>query len=69
MEGELEHVRQLLSLHTGAFVDEQLMPYFGPMVTIVKRAEQTKNIEQFEKGKAHLLRLYCDLEKKPYDHA
>ncbi|KAL1934757.1 hypothetical protein VTP01DRAFT_6939 [Rhizomucor pusillus] len=50
VEGELEHVRQLLSLHTGAFVDEQLMPYFGPMVTIVKRSEQTKDIEQFEKG-------------------
>lgn len=57
MEGELEHVRQLLSLHTGAFVDEQLMPYFGPMVTIVKRSEQTKDIEQFEKGNITKLNL------------
>ncbi|KAI9322660.1 Sac2 family-domain-containing protein [Dichotomocladium elegans] len=39
LESELEHVRQLLSLHTGAFVDEQLKPYFGAMVTCVKQME------------------------------
>ena len=50
MESELEHVRQLLSIHTGAFVDEQLKPHFGSMIDCVKRADQSKNMAQPEKG-------------------
>ncbi|KAI9497981.1 Sac2 family-domain-containing protein [Zychaea mexicana] len=50
LESELEHVRQLLSIHTGAFVDEQLKPFFGSMVDCVKRSEQSKNMAQPEKG-------------------
>ncbi|KAI7852962.1 Sac2 family-domain-containing protein [Circinella umbellata] len=50
LESELEHVRQLLSIHTGAFVDEQLKPYFGSMVDCVKRSDQSKSMAQPEKG-------------------
>lgn len=51
MENELEHVQQLLSLHTGAFVDEQLKPYFGQMMACVKRNEQSDTVMQTETGK------------------
>lgn len=48
LENELEHVQQLLSLHTGAFVDEQLKPYFGQMMACVKLSEQSDSVKQTE---------------------
>ncbi|GAA5797571.1 Sac2 family-domain-containing protein [Helicostylum pulchrum] len=40
VDGELEYMKQLLSLQTNAFVDEQLKPYFGAMIDCVKKSEQ-----------------------------
>ncbi|RUP47313.1 hypothetical protein BC936DRAFT_145868 [Jimgerdemannia flammicorona] len=54
VEAELEHVNALLSVQIGAFVDEELIPYFGNLVNFVKHAEQVKNVagidaDRFEK--------------------
>jgi hypothetical protein len=35
-------MRQVLSLQTSAFVDEQLKPYFGALIDCVKRCERAK---------------------------
>ncbi|KAL0095828.1 Sac2 family-domain-containing protein [Phycomyces blakesleeanus] len=43
VEAELDHVKQILSLQIGAFVDEQLKPYFGALIDCVKRVEKMKS--------------------------
>lgn len=41
-------MKQLLSLQTSAFVDEQLKPYFGALIDLVKRTEQTQAYASIE---------------------
>ncbi|KAI8355152.1 Sac2 family-domain-containing protein [Blakeslea trispora] len=41
VEAEVEYMKQLLALQTSAFVDEQLKPYFGTLVDMVKRTHQS----------------------------
>ncbi|OBZ87123.1 Vacuolar protein sorting-associated protein 52 A [Choanephora cucurbitarum] len=43
VEGEVEYMKQLLALQTSAFVDEQLKPYFGTLVDMVKRTDQSSD--------------------------
>ncbi|KAF7727175.1 hypothetical protein EC973_007950 [Apophysomyces ossiformis] len=42
LDSELDHVKQLLSIHISAFVDHQLTPYFGDIVKSVQQAEQAR---------------------------
>lgn len=48
VDGELEYMRQLLALQTSAFVDEQLKPYFGAMIDLVKKAEHLQDLTTIE---------------------
>lgn len=41
---ELDHVKQILSLHITGFVDEQLKPYFGGMIDRVKQWENKSKL-------------------------
>ncbi|ORZ14245.1 Sac2 family-domain-containing protein [Absidia repens] len=54
VDTELEHVKQILALHVGGFVDEQLKPYFGAIMDCVRKHEnksQSLVIEQDELAK------------------
>ncbi|KAG0172911.1 hypothetical protein DFQ30_009374 [Apophysomyces sp. BC1015] len=48
LESELDHFKQLLSIHISAFVDHQLTPYFGEVVKCVQQAEQAR--PEIDKG-------------------
>ncbi|KAI7905195.1 Sac2 family-domain-containing protein [Cokeromyces recurvatus] len=48
VESELDYVKQLLALQTSVFVDEQLKPYFGSLVELVKKSEQLKDLRVIE---------------------
>lgn len=62
VEGELDYMRQLLSLQTNAFVDEQLKPYFGALIDCVKKSEQqpqaTIEIPDLERISAHFAQTW-----------
>ncbi|CAO3607343.1 unnamed protein product [Cunninghamella echinulata] len=57
---ELDHVKQILSLHISAFVDEQLKPYFGGMVACVKQWENKSQIGKKEQSE---LERVAELER------
>lgn len=44
VDGEVDYMKQLLTLQTSAFVDEQLKPYFGALIDCVKKSEQQSQL-------------------------
>ena len=50
VKAEREHFTNLLENRILEFVDEELLPHFGPLVTFVKELERTDNIEQVDGG-------------------
>ncbi|SAL98829.1 hypothetical protein [Absidia glauca] len=52
VDTELEHVKQILALHVGGFVDEQLKPYFGSIMDCVKKCERDAGKMEIEQGKS-----------------
>lgn len=48
MDGELDYMKQLLALQTSAFVDEQLKPYFGALIDLVKKSEHMQDLSSIE---------------------
>ncbi|KAG2196301.1 hypothetical protein INT46_008385 [Mucor plumbeus] len=48
VDGELEYMKQLLALQTSAFVDEQLKPYFGALIDLVKKSEHIQDLTTIE---------------------
>ncbi|CAO0801829.1 unnamed protein product [Mucor circinelloides] len=48
VDGELDYMKQLLALQTSAFVDEQLKPYFGALIDLVKKSEHMQDLTSIE---------------------
>ncbi|KAL9552618.1 hypothetical protein PS6_004368 [Mucor atramentarius] len=48
VDGELDYMKQLLALQTSAFVDEQLKPYFGALIDLVKKSEHMQDLSSIE---------------------
>ncbi|CAO3639266.1 unnamed protein product [Mucor fragilis] len=48
VDGELDYMKQLLALQTSAFVDEQLKPYFGALIDLVKKSETMQDLTVIE---------------------
>ncbi|KAI8646533.1 Sac2 family-domain-containing protein [Parasitella parasitica] len=48
VDGELDYMKQLLALQTNAFVDEQLKPYFGALIDLVKKSEHIQDLTTIE---------------------
>jgi hypothetical protein len=40
VEAEVNHFKQLLDAKVAAFVEEELEPYFGDLIALVKQSEQ-----------------------------
>ncbi|KAK4512283.1 DNA repair protein rad52 [Mucor velutinosus] len=48
VDAELDYIKQLLALQTSAFVDEQLKPYFGALIDLVKKSEHMQDLTTIE---------------------
>lgn len=57
IENEVNYFKQLLSLQTSAFVDEQLKPYFGTMIQCVQKPD-TCSIPDLERTSSHFAQTW-----------
>ncbi|KAG0872173.1 hypothetical protein G6F16_005361 [Rhizopus arrhizus] len=57
IENEVNYFKQLLSLQTSAFVDEQLKPYFGTMIQCVHKPD-TCSIPDLERTSSHFAQTW-----------
>ncbi|KAI9468278.1 MAG: Sac2 family-domain-containing protein [Benjaminiella poitrasii] len=48
VDSELDYMKQLLALQISAFVDEQLKPYFGAMIDLVKKSQHLQDLHTIE---------------------
>ena len=57
MEAEISHFQQLLNSKISGFVEEELEPHFGILISFVKQVEQTEDINSLPSGQTRMLFL------------
>lgn len=55
MEAESDHWKQALHQSIALFVEEELKPYFGELISFIRMVEITGGVSKVQLGKCHFL--------------